>query len=45
MNESEDFFPHFIQTDKTVELLKLLQPRKLIKTMDKAIVLPALEES
>ena len=28
MIESEDYFPHFIRTDKTVELLKLLQPRE-----------------
>ena len=28
VTESEDFFPHFIRTDKTVELLKLLQARE-----------------
>ena len=28
MIESEDFLPHFIRNDKTVELLKLLQPRE-----------------
>ena len=28
MIESEDFLPHFIRNDKTVELLKMLQSRE-----------------